>query len=118
QQCRALQRHANRAPAHRRIFLLGLAQIGQHLVGADVEGAEDDRLSLGLAQDGRIVPHLRAEAREVVGHHELQFSAVKADAVSALAWPIAGMPRARATIATWLVRPPSSSTTPRSLARS
>ena len=46
QQRRAVEAHAHRAPAHGRVFLLRLAQIVQHLVAADVERAEDDRLAV------------------------------------------------------------------------
>ena len=45
QQPGPVERQPDGAPAERRVLLLRLAQIGQHLVAADVEGAEHDRLA-------------------------------------------------------------------------
>ena len=39
---------------------LRLAEIGQHLVGADVERAEGDGLALRLLDDGLVMAHLLA----------------------------------------------------------
>ena len=45
---RAIEPDADGAPAHRRIVLGRVRQIGQHLVAADIERAEHDRPPLGL----------------------------------------------------------------------
>ena len=51
QQCRAIERDADRAPAERRIFLPLPARIGQHLVAAEIEGAEHHRLVAGRVEN-------------------------------------------------------------------
>ena len=48
QHCRAIEADANGAPAHRRIVLGRVRQIGENLVAADIERAEHDRPTLGL----------------------------------------------------------------------
>ena len=83
QQRRPVQRHADGTPAQRRIVFPRLPQIGQGLVGADIERAENHRLAIGLLENGLVVPHLRGQARKPAGHHEMQFGAVKPDAIGA-----------------------------------
>ena len=51
EQRRPVERQADRPPAHRRIVFLRLAQIGQNLVGADIEGAEGHRPRIRRSQD-------------------------------------------------------------------
>ena len=62
----ALEREAQRAPAHRRILLLAAdlaAQIGQLLVAADVDGAEHHRLVARGVEHVAVEPRLPALAR-------------------------------------------------------
>ena len=80
---RTIKRHADRTPAKGRVLLLGLAKIGQHLVGPDVQRAEGDGLALRLLDDGAVVAHLLREPREAAGQHELQLGAIEANAVGA-----------------------------------
>ena len=80
QQSRAVEAEPDRAPAERRIFLLDVAQIGQHLVAADIEGAEGHRLLVGRIEHRAIKRRLLAGARQGRRHHELQFGAEQADA--------------------------------------
>ena len=79
-QRRAIERHSNRAPADGGIFFLCLAQIGQHLVAADVERAEYHRLVARDVDDGLIGRELPLQTGKRVGQHKLQFSAEQADA--------------------------------------
>ena len=81
QQGRPVERHADGAPAHRRIVFFDLAQIGEQLVRPDIERAEGHRPLVGGGEDAAIVSHLRIEARKMLRHHELQFGAEQADAV-------------------------------------
>ena len=50
QQPGPVERQPDGAPAERGVLLLRLAQIGQHLVAADVEGAEHHRLAAGASR--------------------------------------------------------------------
>ena len=61
----------------------GVLEIGQHLVAADVDGAEGDRLALRRVEHVAVEPLLRLGAREGRGDHELQFGAEQADAAGA-----------------------------------
>ena len=78
---RPVERHADRAPAQGRVLLLRLAEIGQHLVGTDVEGTEGDGLALRLLDDRTVVAHLLGQPGEAAGQHELQLGAVKPDTI-------------------------------------
>ena len=80
QQARPVEAEPDRAPAERRIFLLDVAQIGQHLVAADIERAEGHRLFAGGIEHRAIERKLLAGARQRIRHHELQFGAEQADA--------------------------------------
>jgi hypothetical protein len=71
------------APAHRRIFLGHVGQIGQHLVAADIERAEHHRPSGRLIDHPAIEIGLLRDRREGAADHEGQFGAVEADAVGA-----------------------------------
>ena len=55
-------------------------EIGQHLVAADIDGAEGHRLAARRFEHVAIEPLLRLGAREGRGDHELQFGAEQADA--------------------------------------
>jgi hypothetical protein len=71
------------APAERRILLLDIAHIGQHLVAADIESAEGHRpLARGI-EHGAVKPELLVGARQRVSDHELQLGAEQADAAGA-----------------------------------
>ncbi len=83
QQPRTVEPEADRAPAQRRVLLLRLAQIGQHLVAADVEGAEHHRLLPGFRHHRAVHLCLLLEPRQGGRHHELQLGAEQADAVGA-----------------------------------
>ena len=52
---RAVEPDADRPPAHRRVVLGGMRQIGQHLVAADIERPEEHRAMLGLLEDALVV---------------------------------------------------------------
>ena len=78
-----VERHADRTPAKRRIFLPRLTQVRQDFICPDIKRAENHRLAIGLIENSLVVAHLRGKARESAGHHEMQFGAVKADAVGA-----------------------------------
>ena len=81
QQSRAVEGEADGAPAERRIFLMrDVLEIGQHLVAADVDGAEGDRLVARDVEHVAVEPLLRLGAREGGGDHELQLGAEQADA--------------------------------------
>ena len=80
QQGRPVEPEPDRAPAERRILLLDVAHIGQHLVAADVERAEGHRLVAGGVEHGAVERVLLAGAREIRRHHELQLGAEQADA--------------------------------------
>src|SRR5690606_42009986 len=70
-----------RAPAQRRVLLLlGDLETGQHLVAADVDGAEGARLAARRVEHVAIEPLLRLGAREGGGDHELKLGAEQADA--------------------------------------
>ena len=83
EQLRPIHRHADGTPAHGRIFFLGLTQIGQHLVAADVEGAEDHRPAGCFLDHSAVEIGLFVEPRKGIRQHELQFRAVEPDAVGA-----------------------------------
>ena len=68
------------APAQRRIFLLDVAHVGQHLVAADIERAEGHRLVVGRIENRPVERVLLARPREVRRDHELQLSPEQADA--------------------------------------
>ena len=55
-------------------------EIGQHLVAADVDGAEGDRLVARRIEHVAVEPLLRLGAREGGRDHELQLGAEEADA--------------------------------------
>ena len=80
QQRRAVEAEPDRAPAERGVLLLDVAHVGQHLVAADVEGAEGHRPAGGRIEHGAVERELLAGARELRGHHELQLGAEQADA--------------------------------------
>ena len=80
QQARPVEAEADRAPAERRVLLLDVAHVGQHLVAADVERAEGHRLVAGGVEHRAIERQLLAGARKLRRHHELQFGAEQADA--------------------------------------
>src|SRR6185437_14418040 len=44
EQCRPIERDAQRTPAERRVFLALPSRVRQHLVAAEIERAEDDGL--------------------------------------------------------------------------
>ena len=79
QQRRAVEAEPDRAPAERRIFLLDVAHVGQHLVAADIEGAEGHRPAGRGIEHGAVERELLAGARKLRRHHELQFGAEQAD---------------------------------------
>ena len=79
-QARPVEAEPDRAPAERRVLFLEGAHVGQHLVAADIEGAEGDRLVAGGVQHRAIERKLLAGARKIRRHHELQFGAEQADA--------------------------------------
>ena len=80
QQARAVEAEPDRAPAERRVLLFLVAHIGQHLVAADVEGAEGHRLVAGGVEHRAIERELLGGARQGRRHHELQLGAEQADA--------------------------------------
>ena len=80
QQARPIEPEPDRAPAQRRILLLDIAHIGQHLVAADVERAEDHRPVAGGIEHGAVERELLGGTREAGRHHELQFGAEQPDA--------------------------------------
>ena len=57
-----------------------VAHIGQHLVAADIEGAEGHRLVAGGVEHGAIERELLGGARQRRRHHELQLGAEQPDA--------------------------------------
>ena len=81
----AFERQAQRAPAHGRIlrFVADVGQIGQRLVAADVDRAEDDRLSVGRSEHLGIEPLLAVAAGQRRGNEELELGSEQADAVRA-----------------------------------
>jgi hypothetical protein len=66
-----------------RVLLAGARPIGQHLVAADVEGAEDDGLARRLLIDAAIEFRLLPDIGEAVAHHEGDLGAVEPDAIGA-----------------------------------
>jgi len=58
-------------------------QVGQHLVAADVEGAEHHRLAVGLVQHRLVGLRLPVHARQAVREHEHELGAEKSNAVAA-----------------------------------
>ena len=64
---RAVEPDADRPPAERRVRLVGALHVGQHLVRADVEGAEDHRLVAGASRGcGRRARRARRASGTVV----------------------------------------------------
>ncbi len=80
QQARAVETQSYGAPTERRVLLLDIAHVGQHLVAADVEGAERHRLVAGRIEHGAVERELLGRAGEGRRHHELQFGAEQPDA--------------------------------------
>ena len=80
QQAGPVEAEADRAPAQRRVLLLDVAHVGQHLVAADIEGAEGHRHVAGGIEHRAVERVLLGGAREALGDHELQFGAEQADA--------------------------------------
>ena len=66
QQAGPVEAEPDRAPAERRVFLLEVAHIGQHLVAADIERAEGHRLLAGGVEHRAIERELLAGARQRV----------------------------------------------------
>ena len=83
EQRRPVERHADGAPADRRVLLLAHAEVGQHLVAADIERAEHHRPVAGGVEDRLVEAGLLLEPREGRRDHELQLGAEQADAVGA-----------------------------------
>ena len=83
QQARPVEREAQRAEAHRRVLLGRRAQIRDHLVAADIEQAEDDRLALAQPDRLAIEDDLLADLGQMARDHELQFGAEQPDALGA-----------------------------------
>ena len=79
QQRRAIEAEPDGTPAERGVFLLHIAHVGQHLVAADVEGAERHRTAAGRVEDGAVKRQLLTGAGKLRRHHELQFSAKQPD---------------------------------------
>jgi hypothetical protein len=82
-QCVAVEREAKRAPAHGRVLGLvaDVGEVGQGLVPADVQGAEDDRPVAGGREDLLVEPLLPFAARKSGGNQKLELGAEQADAV-------------------------------------
>ena len=80
QQAGPVEAEPDGAPAERRVLLLDVAHIGQHLVAADVERAEGHRLVAGGVEHRAVERELLGGAREGRRHHELQLGAEQADA--------------------------------------
>ena len=64
QQARPVEPEADRAPAERRVLLLDVAHVGQHLVAADIERAEGHRLVAGGVEHGAVERELLGGARQ------------------------------------------------------
>ena len=64
QQAGPVEPEPDRAPAERRILLLDVAHVGQHLVAADVERAEGHRLLAGGVEHRAVERELLAGARQ------------------------------------------------------
>ena len=58
---RPVERHADRAPAERRVLFLVGAEIGQDLIAADIERAEGDGPLAGAVEDRLIDARLLLE---------------------------------------------------------
>ena len=80
QQAGPVEPEPDRTPAQCRVLLLDVAHIGQHLVAADVEGAERHRLVAGGVEHGTVERELLGGARQARRHHELQFRSEQTDA--------------------------------------
>src|SRR6185437_326487 len=74
-----VERDADGAPSHRRIFLLGVWQIGQYLVAADIERAKRHRPVAGMIEDAAVELGLLVDIGKAVLHHERDLGAVKSD---------------------------------------
>ncbi len=81
QEARPIEPDADRPPAERRVFLLDRPLIGQDLVSADIERAEDHREVARRAQHGIVEPSLLRRRRQALGDHELQLGAEEPDAL-------------------------------------
>ena len=79
QQSRPVESEPDRTPAQSRVLLLDIAHIGQHLVPADVEGAECHRPVAGGIQHGAIERELLGGPGQRRRHHELQLGPKQAD---------------------------------------
>ena len=82
----ALEREAQRAPAHRRVLLAlrrHRCQIGQRLVAADVDRAEDHRLVARGLEHVAVEPLLALALGQGGRDEELELGAEQADAVGA-----------------------------------
>src|SRR5262249_52779343 len=79
QEARPVESEPDRTPAQRWIFLIYIAQIGQDLVAADIEGAEGHRLFSGGIEHCAIERALFAGAWQRRRDHELQFGAEQTD---------------------------------------
>ena len=81
QEARTVECKTQRAEPHRRILFRRRAQIGDHLVAADIEQAEYDRLAFaepdGFAIKRDLLLHLGQAARD----HELQLRPEQPDAL-------------------------------------
>ena len=60
-----------------------MRQIGQYLVAADIEGAEDDRPALRLLEDAAVELGLVVDCRESVPHHQRNLGAKEPDPLGA-----------------------------------
>eukprot|EP01041_Mallomonas_annulata_P026337 gene26337-47618_t len=65
QQARPVKPETDRPPPHRRVLLLDLAHVGQHLVAADIERAESHRPVAGRLKDCLVELVLFLRAREL-----------------------------------------------------
>ena len=83
----AVERDADRAPAHRRVLLpvvaIVLAQIRQRLVPADIDRAEHDGPVARGFQHVAVQPLLLLAHRHGRGNEELEFGAEQPDPVRA-----------------------------------
>ncbi len=80
---RAIEADADGAPAHRRIVLGRVRQVGQHLVAADIERAEDDRPALGLFVDAPVKCGLIGDIGKGVARQQRDLGAKQPDPVGA-----------------------------------
>ena len=83
QQCRPLDGQSRRTPAHGRVVFFRLPEIGERLVGANIERADRDRPVAGSIEHRGVMPDLRIEARQPLRHHEVELGAIKPDPIGA-----------------------------------